>query len=298
MLGSVLNDLDSFSIFQLPVSIRRELLTSAVDGQHVNLDWYDSTEDVRKGTTAESSAEFSSAHQAETRAANNRDEKAEADRSPIIVLIHGIAGNSNEGYMCRLAHSFVRLGWRACSFDYWRFDFGCWRDMDVIVKHLQKKYPRAPIAAVGVSAGGHVLLRYLQATSTDCPLVAAVAISPCQDLIKETQRVRAEENPGYMLFLRYCVMKCAVRHIAEGKWSDSDVRAYVGVHLQTPPVSVVVHARCVTADMKPFSEMPRPMSLLKTSTTDSCLYTRTTVVRTHLSLGKCVNKQQRLDATD
>ena len=101
--------------------------------------------------------------------------------------------------------------------------------MDVVVQHLRAKFPRAPIAAVGVSAGGHVLLRYLQATGVNCPLVAAVAISPCQDLIKETQRVRAEENPGYMYFLRYCVMTCAARHMAEGDWSDEENAAYVAV---------------------------------------------------------------------
>ena len=33
--------------------------------------------------------------------------------------------------------------------------------MDVVVQHLRTEYPRAPIAAVGISAGGHVLLRFV-----------------------------------------------------------------------------------------------------------------------------------------
>ena len=202
-MGSVLNDLDSFQIFQLPIRPDRVVLPSAVDNAPIYLDWYVQTEKID-----ESSPEVDAL-------------------SPIIILVHGIAGNSTEGYMVRLAHAFIQHGWRACSFDWWRFDFGDWRDLDVLVKHLQAQFPLAPIAAVGISAGGHLLLRYLQSTGTTCPLVAAVAISPCLDLVRETARVREEENTGYSYFLRYCVLRCAARHIAEGKYSKEDSEASV-----------------------------------------------------------------------
>ncbi len=210
MLGSVLNDLDSFRIFQLPVTTQRVLLKSAVDGKAVNLDWYVSTEGSGQSNDTE-----------HFHATGN-----EASR-PIVVLVHGIGGNSNEGYMVRLAHAFIKLGWRCVSYDYWRLDFGEWRDLSLAVTHLRKHYPRAPIAAVGISAGGHVLMRYLQCTGADCPLVAAVAISPCQDLIRDAQRVRREENPGYTYFLRYCLLTCVARHVAEGNWSKEEERACV-----------------------------------------------------------------------
>ena len=77
------------------------LLKSEIDGKHVNLDWYVSTEKKNSGlnggkensTSFRTGLEFSSAHRAAAKAAALAERQEEADRSPIIVLVHGIAGN-------------------------------------------------------------------------------------------------------------------------------------------------------------------------------------------------------------
>ena len=68
---------------------------------------------------------------------------------------------------------------------------------------LHRKYPDAPLLAVGFSAGGHVLLRHLARVGDGSPLLATALVSHCGDLIKEYKR--AERTPGrpYIVALRH-----------------------------------------------------------------------------------------------
>ena len=63
------------------------------------------------------------------------------------------------------------LGWRACSLDYWRLDYGEWRELDFAVQHIARANPGAPIILVGFSAGTHLVLRYLQVPLDMAPFV-------------------------------------------------------------------------------------------------------------------------------
>ena len=125
VLGSVLNDLDNFSVFQLPIKTRRVLLISDHDGQHINLDWYESTESAKAGGNAGGGVGggtgdgdgaggagvpvTSSAARAASTASAAEEKCDEADRSPIIILIHGIAGNSQEGSVHLLCCNDIHL---------------------------------------------------------------------------------------------------------------------------------------------------------------------------------------------
>ena len=87
------------------MTTERVILKSVVDGKAVNLDWYVSTDpdpDARHYNPGSG-------------VPTDGEDQDEADMSPIIVLVHGIAGNSNEGYMCRLAHSFLTAGFVFCE---------------------------------------------------------------------------------------------------------------------------------------------------------------------------------------
>lgn len=107
---------------------------------------------------------------------------------PIVLLLHGLQGSSRSHYARALAGAFVRAGWRTaimhfrgCSGEPNRlarsYHSGETADVKYVAQLLRARYPRTPLAAVGVSLGGNVLLKWLGETGAVNPLSAAVAIS-------------------------------------------------------------------------------------------------------------------------
>ena len=47
-----------------------------------------------------------------------------ADDSVVCILVHGLGGSSDEAYLKNFATLCHSKGWRACSYDYWRLDYG------------------------------------------------------------------------------------------------------------------------------------------------------------------------------
>lgn len=76
-----------------------------------------------------------------------------------------MTGSAEENYCRNLVEGCVNKGWRPLVNFRWRIDYYEHRDIDAIVTHVGRKYPRAPIVAVGYSAGAHVLMTYLQVRS-------------------------------------------------------------------------------------------------------------------------------------
>lgn len=101
--------------------------------------------------------------------------------APIVILLYGIGGKRDDAYMKQAVLQTAARSWRPVVYSYWRLDWQDHRDMDSIVKHIEDKFPRAPIFAVAFSAGGHVLATYLAAVGDKSPLVAAVTVSGCFD---------------------------------------------------------------------------------------------------------------------
>ncbi|HEX9811968.1 MAG TPA: hydrolase [Burkholderiales bacterium] len=107
---------------------------------------------------------------------------------PIVLLLHGLQGSSRSHYARGLGRSFERAGWRVavmhfrgCSGEPNRlvrgYHSGDTGDVAHVARRLQQRHPRAPLAAVGVSLGGNVLLKWLGETGAANPLTAAVAVS-------------------------------------------------------------------------------------------------------------------------
>lgn len=107
---------------------------------------------------------------------------------PIVLLLHGLQGSSRSHYAVRLAYACQRNGWRAgvvhfrgCSGEPNRlarsYHSGETGDIAHIARLLQQREPTTPLAAVGVSLGGNVLLKWLGESGAASPLVAAVAVS-------------------------------------------------------------------------------------------------------------------------
>src|SRR5690606_7100895 len=114
--------------------------------------------------------------------------------APLVVLFHGLEGSSNSHYARTLMHALRCRGWRGvvvhfrgCSGEPNRlpraYHSGDSDEIDWILRRLRAGHP-GPLAAVAVSLGGNVLLKWLGergATAAEV-LVAACAVSAPVDL--------------------------------------------------------------------------------------------------------------------
>jgi predicted alpha/beta-fold hydrolase len=112
----------------------------------------------------------------------------ENGHGPIVIVLHGLEGSSDSPYARGILAAFERRGWRGvvmhfrgCSGvpnrlvrSYHSGDTG---DLAYLVEVLRKREPQTPLATVGFSLGGNVLLNWLGKTGGQAPLCAAVAVS-------------------------------------------------------------------------------------------------------------------------
>ena len=107
---------------------------------------------------------------------------------PIVLLLHGLQGSVQSPYARALLRTFDRHGWRGaimhfrgCSGEPNRlarsYHSGETEDLAYVVDLIRRREGAVPIAVVGVSLGGGVLLNWLGKTGVQSPLAAAVAVS-------------------------------------------------------------------------------------------------------------------------
>ncbi len=116
-----------------------------------------------------------------------------AKDAPIVVVLHGLEGSLNSSYTRGLLNTVSSQGWtgvlmhfRGCSGRHNRLDrsyhSGDTGDAQQLFTYLKQRYPERPLAAVGISLGGNVLLKYLGEKGNESLLAAAIAISVPFDL--------------------------------------------------------------------------------------------------------------------
>ena len=109
-------------------------------------------------------------------------------KQPLIILLHGLTGSSQSGYikglqLTLLAQGFrsVALNFRGCSGEYNHsarcYHSGETEDIHFLYQTLRQREPDTPFAAVGFSLGGNVLLKWLGEQGSKLSLFAAVAVS-------------------------------------------------------------------------------------------------------------------------
>lgn len=107
---------------------------------------------------------------------------------PLVILLHGLTGSSQSGYIQGLqqqlsANGFrsVALNFRGCSGESNRlarcYHSGDTEDIHFLYQTVRQREPATPIAAVGFSLGANVLLKWLGEQQKGVNLFAAVAIS-------------------------------------------------------------------------------------------------------------------------
>ena len=97
------------------------------------------------------------------------DQIASADTRPMLVVLHGLAGGSNESYLRCVIEALFKDGWEACVIN----SRGCamskittgvlynaratW-DIRQMVKWLRKVFPNRPLFGLGFSLGANILV--------------------------------------------------------------------------------------------------------------------------------------------
>lgn len=132
---------------------KRERLTTP-DGDFLDLDWHESA----------------------------------ARGASLVLLLHGLSGSSRSGYIVGLQQALAAYGFRSaalnfrgCSGEYnrtaWCYHSGETSDFDYVYRTIRRREPQTPLAAVGFSLGGNVLLKWLGERREGADLFAAAAVS-------------------------------------------------------------------------------------------------------------------------
>lgn len=109
-------------------------------------------------------------------------------KQPLVILLHGLTGSSESGYIKGLQqvlieHGFrsVALNFRGCSGESnnlaHSYHSGETEDIDFLYRVLREREPQTPMAAVGFSLGGNALLKWLGEQKNNISLSSAVAVS-------------------------------------------------------------------------------------------------------------------------
>jgi len=107
---------------------------------------------------------------------------------PIVLFFHGLEGGIRSHYATGIMHGLGRHGFRVCLMHFRgcgtepnrlpiSYHSGKTDDPQRLLEHVQQEFGRPPFAAIGVSLGGNVLLKWLGEQGTRTPLQCAMAIS-------------------------------------------------------------------------------------------------------------------------
>jgi predicted alpha/beta-fold hydrolase len=120
---------------------------------------------------------------------------------PIVILLHGMAGNLDSPYIKGMLQELKAIGWRGVMM-YYRgcsgvpnrlnktYHLGQTDDFAFTLNHLKKHYPDTPIFAIGYSMGGNILLKWLGENPEQTILNAAVTVSAPYDLRASSVAIR------------------------------------------------------------------------------------------------------------
>lgn len=112
---------------------------------------------------------------------------AGATAGPTVLLVHGLGGSARSPYARGLLDALTRRGWRAAVFHFRgcsgvsnrlerSYHSGDTADLARVITLLRVRLREAPLAVVGFSLGGNVLLKWLGESGTRA-IRAAVAVS-------------------------------------------------------------------------------------------------------------------------
>jgi uncharacterized protein len=146
---------------------------------------------------------------------------------PIVIVFHGLEGSINSPYVMGVMLAIKNQGWsgllmhfRGCSEKYNRlprtYHSGETGDAKYLLSWLKKHYPESPLAAVGFSLGGNMLLKLQAELGESSPFKATVSVCAPMLLSDCADRLNMGFSKIYQAYLlRHLKTKVrvnAVRH--------------------------------------------------------------------------------------
>ena len=160
------------------------------------------------------------------------------ERGPIVVVLHGLGGSSDSHYVRGILRAIARQGWRGalmhfrgCSGEPNRlprgYHAGETGDLDFFIQRLNQDQPRTPLAVIGYSLGGNVLLKWLGERGAAAPVRAAVAVSTPFDLANAAARVHQGLSRIYELRMLRSLKEVMLDKTAQRilPWDDKAIAA-------------------------------------------------------------------------
>ncbi|BAU48696.1 alpha/beta hydrolase [Sulfurifustis variabilis] len=137
---------------------------------------------------------------------------------PTVLVLHGLAGSSRSPYARGLLAALAREGWnaglmhfRGCSGEPNRlarsYHSGETGDLEQVVAVLHERAGDTPLALVGISLGGNVLLKWLGERGASAPVRAAVAVSVPFVLARAADRLEVGPSRLYQWYLLRCLRR-------------------------------------------------------------------------------------------
>jgi predicted alpha/beta-fold hydrolase len=137
----------------------------------------------------------------------------------LVVLLHGLEGNSQRTYMKGAANYLKRMSWdtvavnfRGCSGEpnrhYKSYTAGATDDLEVVIQHILEKDVYDKIMLNGFSLGGNLMLKYLgERSSVPKEIKKAVAVSTPLSLEHSLEELNKRHNIIYSQFFLLSLKK-------------------------------------------------------------------------------------------
>ncbi|KAJ3017755.1 UNVERIFIED_CONTAM: hypothetical protein HDU68_011497, partial [Siphonaria sp. JEL0065] len=122
-----------------------------------------------------------------------RDHKSLPKTTPVLIVLHGLAGGSRETYICDLVPHALKLGYKVAALNF----RGCGgveittpqlysgsftEDARLMMQHIKRENPMAPLIGMGFSLGANILMKCVGEDGPKSPLMACVSIANPYDL--------------------------------------------------------------------------------------------------------------------
>jgi uncharacterized protein len=135
-----------------------------------------------------------------------------ASDAPMVLILHGLAGDINSHYVqgilaqCRSLHwPAVLMHFRGCNGQPNNlpraYHSGDTADLAAVLTDITQRFEQYRFVAVGFSLGANVLLKYCGEQQSRNPLAAAVAVAPPLDLAACAQRINQGSSRLYQRYL-------------------------------------------------------------------------------------------------
>lgn len=156
-------------------------------------------------------------------------EAALSEDAPLVVALHGLNGSLESKYVRGLLRQVAAHGGRGVLMHFRgasrpnrlarSYHSGETGDLRFLLDSLRRRYPNAPLAAVGYSLGGNVLLKYLGEQEDTSPLSCAVAVSVPYDLENCARAIQT----GFSRLYQAHLLK-GMREVVESKVHDGIIK--------------------------------------------------------------------------